>query len=64
LAQLKIHLKVCEERNNYFWKHGRRYRKHHLLKRAGLAKEEGREEAAVQILAIINKNRADHFGED
>ncbi len=53
MAQLKIHLEVCEEWNNYFWKNGARYCKKHLLKQAGLAKEEGREEAAKQILDII-----------
>ena len=51
LAQLQIHLEVCEEQNDYFRKHGARYRKKHLLARAGKAKEEGREEAAVKILA-------------
>ena len=53
LAQLRIHLEVCEERNDYFRQHGARYRKKHLLDRAGKAREEGREEAAVKILAII-----------
>jgi hypothetical protein len=37
IAQLKIHLEVCEERNDYFRKHGKRYRKKHLLKRAEIA---------------------------
>jgi hypothetical protein len=46
-------LEVCKERNDYFPKHSKQYCKKHLLKRAGIAKEEGREEAAVQILAII-----------
>jgi hypothetical protein len=31
LAQLKIHLEVCEEQNNYFQKHGQQYCKKHLL---------------------------------
>ena len=53
MAQLKIHLEVCEEQNNYFQKIKSLYRKKHLLKRAGLAKEEGREEVVAQILAII-----------
>ncbi len=53
MAQLKIHLEVCEEQNNYFQKIKSLYCKKHLLKRAGLAKEEGREEVVAQILAII-----------
>jgi hypothetical protein len=53
MAQLKIHLEVSKERNNYFQKNGAQYCKKHLLKRAGLAKEEGREEVAKQILDII-----------
>ncbi len=53
MAQLKIHLEVCEEQNNYFQKHVAQYCKKHLLKQAGLAKEEGREEAAEKILAVI-----------
>ena len=61
LAQLKIHLEVCEERKNYFQKHSKRKRKQHLLKRAGLAKEEGREEAAAQILAIIKQEQNRSF---
>ena len=61
LAQLRIHLEVCEERNDYFRKHGARYRKKHLLARAGKANEEGREEAAVKILAIIKREQDRSF---
>jgi len=38
-----------------------RYRKKHLLARAGTAKEEGREEAAVKILAIIKREQDRSF---
>jgi hypothetical protein len=48
MAQLKIHLEICEEWNNYFQKYGAQYHNKHLLKRAGLAKEEGREEVAAK----------------
>jgi hypothetical protein len=51
MAQLKIHLEVCEERNSYFQKHGARYHKKHLLK------WEGREGAAAKILAIIKREQ-------
>jgi hypothetical protein len=61
LTQLRIHLEVCEERNDYFRQHGARYRKKHLLDRAGKAREEGREEAAVKILAIIKREQDQSF---
>jgi hypothetical protein len=61
MAQLKIHLEVCKEQNDYFRKNGARYCKKHLLKRAGLAKEEGREEAAKQILDIIKCKQEQSF---
>ncbi len=61
LAQLKIHLEVCEEHNDYFQKHGKQYCKKHLLKRAGIAKEEGREETVAQILAIIKREQDRSF---
>ena len=60
-AQLRINLEVCEERNDYFCKHGARFRKKHLLTRAGKAKEEGREEAAATILAIIKREQDRSF---
>jgi hypothetical protein len=53
MAQLKKYLENCEERNNYFQKHVAQYPKKHLLKWAGLEKEEGREEVAAKNLAII-----------
>ncbi len=52
MAELKMRLEVCKERNNYFRKHGPRYQKKHLLKRVELAREKGRDEAATKILAI------------
>ncbi len=61
IAQLKIHLEVCEERNDYFRKHGKRYRKKHLLKRAEIAQAEGKEEAVGQILAIIKREQDSAF---
>ena len=61
LAQLKVNLEVCEERNDYFRMHGARYRKKHLLTRAGIARDEGREKAAAQILAIIKREQDRSF---
>ena len=61
MAELKTWLEVCEERNNHFRKHGAWYRKKHLLKRAKIAREDGREEAAQKILAIIQRKRDKSF---
>ncbi len=55
MAGLKMRLEVCEEYNYYFREHGRRYRKKHLLKRVEIARQEGRDEAATKILAIIQR---------
>ncbi len=53
MAESKTRLEVCGEHNNYFREHGPRYRKKHLLKRVKIAREAGRDEAAVKIIAII-----------
>jgi hypothetical protein len=53
LAELKTRLKVCKEQNNYFRKHGARYRKKHLLQGAEAAREDRQDVVAVKILAII-----------
>ena len=57
MAELKIRIEVCEERNNYFRKNGRRYQKKFLLERVEAAREHGREEAAAKILAIIKREQ-------
>jgi hypothetical protein len=41
LAELKMRLEVCKEQNNYFRKHGARYRKKHLLQQPETAREDG-----------------------
>ena len=61
MAELKTRLEICSERNNYFRENGPRYRKKHLLKRAELAREEGRDEAAKKILAIIQREQDKTF---
>jgi hypothetical protein len=55
MAELKTRLEVCAERNNYFRKNGHRYRKKFLLRQAETAREDGREEAAAKIMAIIKQ---------
>ncbi len=61
MAELKTRLKVCKERNNYFRKNGPRYCKMFLLQRAELAREDGQEEAAAKIMAIIKREQERSF---
>jgi len=61
MTELKTRLEVCEERNNYFRKNGARYQKKHLLKRVEVAREDGRDEAANKILAIIKREQDRSF---
>jgi hypothetical protein len=61
MAELKTRLEVCKEHNNYFREHGPRYQKNHLLKRVEIAREEGRDEAAMKIQAIIQWEHAKSF---
>ena len=61
VAELRARLEVCGERNNYFREHGHRYRKQHLLKRVEVAKQEGRDKAAIKILAIIQREHDKSF---
>ena len=57
MAELKTRIEVCKERNNYFRKNGRRYRKKFLLEQVEAAREHGQEEAAAKILAIIKQEQ-------
>ena len=61
MAELKTQLEVCEERNNHFRKYGAWCQKKHLLKQAKIAREDGWEEAAQKILAIIQRKRDKSF---
>ena len=45
----------------YFRKNGAWYRKKHLLKRVEVAREDGRDEAANKILAIIKREQERSF---
>jgi hypothetical protein len=58
MAELKTRMDVCEECNNYF---RAQYRKKHLLKRVGIARQEGRDEATTKILAIIQREHDKSF---
>ncbi len=59
--ELKIHLEMCDERNNYFRKNGSRYRKKHLLQRVEVARREEPHEAAKMILTIIKQEQDRDF---
>ena len=59
--ELKICLKMCDERNNYFRKNGSRYRKKHLLQRVEVARREEPHEAAKMILTIIKQEQDRDF---
>jgi len=61
MAELKMWLEVCKERNNYYREHGPQYRKKHLLKRVKVARHEGRDKAATKILAIIQREHDKTF---
>ncbi len=61
MAELKARLEVCEERNNYFRKNGEQYQKKHLLQRVEVAREEGKEDIAAKILAIIKREQDQAF---
>jgi hypothetical protein len=61
MAELKTRLEVCAERNNYFRKNGHRYRKKILLQQAETAQEDGQEEAAAKIMAIIKQEQDRSF---
>jgi hypothetical protein len=55
MAELKARLEVCEEQNSYFGENGEQYQKKHLLQRVEVAREEGKEDVAAKILAIIKR---------
>jgi len=61
MAELKARLEVCDERNNYFREHGPQYQKKHLLKRVEIARQEGWDEVAKKILAIIQREQDKSF---
>jgi hypothetical protein len=50
-------LKVCEEKCEYFCKHGHAYRKKHLQNRLSIAKAKKNKKAEQQILEIIRRER-------
>lgn len=55
--EIKERLKVCEERCDYFCKHGHSYRKEHLQNRLSVARGKKNKVAEQQILGIIRRGR-------
>jgi hypothetical protein len=60
-VEVKERLKVCEEKCEYFCKHGHAYRKRHLQNRLSIARANKNKEAEQKILAIIQRERERAF---
>ena len=52
-AEIKERLKVCEEKCQYYERHGHRYRRKHLQRRLAATRAKRNQKAENQILAII-----------
>jgi hypothetical protein len=59
--ELLSRLQVCNDHCEYYRDHGHLYRRRHLQKRAMIAKEEGNEDGATQILNMITRERQREF---
>ena len=57
LAEVRLRLKECKKKCNYFRKHGHRYRRRHLSDRLKKAKSQADEEAERRILEIIGREK-------
>ncbi len=61
IQEIYFQLKVCANKCEYFRKNGRYYRRKHLYNRLNTAKEKENDEAAKQILAIIQQEKDKRF---
>ncbi len=61
IHDIDMRLKVCVSQCNYFRKHGKAYRQKHLFQCLDAAKEKEDDEAAKQILAIIQREKDRSF---
>jgi hypothetical protein len=52
-----MHLRICKEHCNYYRDHGQPYRRRHLRNRAEIARKNGNEDGARQILNMIVRER-------
>jgi hypothetical protein len=62
IQEVYFRLTACQNMCNYFWKHGHYYRRKHLYSRLDIAKEKEDEEAARQILDIIQQKKINNSG--
>jgi hypothetical protein len=58
---IKLRLRICKEKCDYFWKHRKRHRRQHLNQCLERAQEREDEAAERQILAIIKREKDQAF---
>ena len=63
LTKVELHarLRVCEDKCNYFEKHGHRFRRSHLQRRLSIAQAKRNAKVEQQILGIIKRERERAF---
>ena len=61
IEEIRARLRHCKSQCAYFRKHGQRYRRKHLHNRLKAAQDRRDEEAAVKIMAIINRERSKSY---
>jgi hypothetical protein len=61
ICEIEMHLKSCITQSDYFRKHGKAYRRKHLYQCLDAARKKEDEEAAKQILAIIQREKDRSF---
>ena len=57
LEEMRLRLKECKQKCNYFRKHGHRYRRRHLSDQLQKAKAWGDEETEKRVLEIIAREK-------
>ncbi len=62
IQEIYFRLTACLNMYDYFRKHGQYYRRKHLYSRLNIAKEKEDEEAARQILTIIQREKINNSG--
>ena len=61
IAEINERLKLCNEKMEYFCRHGQRYRRKHLKNRLSIARAKQNRKAEQQILEIIRRERERSF---
>ena len=59
--EIRGRLRTCADHCEYYRDHGLPYRRRHLLRRSEVAREEGNEDGAKEILAMIARERQRDF---